>query len=286
MRDIAYYPGCTHFETARHLEDSARAVLQELGYRLREMPDWECCGTVHGLADDDLVHQVAPVRNLARAEAAGNDRLLTLCAMCYNTLSQANRLVRNDAEKLRTLNEFMDEEPDYRGNVKVIHVLQLLRDEIGFEAIKDRVEVPMNGLRISPYYGCLLLRPDTVSIDNPERPSILSDLVTAMGAEPVADPRATHCCGSYHTVYRKDAVMERVEEIVISMEKRGGEIIALSCPLCGFNIDFRQDLVERKLPTVYFTQLLALAMAKAESCHFNMNQVDPRPLLREKGLLR
>lgn len=281
MRELTYYPGCTHRETARHLGESALVVTEQLGYRLKEMPDWECCGTVHGLCGDDLIHQVAPVRNLARVEAAGYDRVCTLCAMCYNTLSQANMMVRGNREGLDALNLFMDEEPDYHGGVEVVHLLQLLR-EIGMGEIRSRVKRPLSGLRVMPYYGCLLLRPKQVAIDTIERPTLMQEILKSMGAEAVADPRSTQCCGSYHTVTRREVVETRVREIVGSARRRGADAIALSCPLCEFNLDVRQ---EGEMPVLYLTQLLALSMEREEACHFELHRVDPRPLLRSRGLL-
>ncbi|MFP4197459.1 MAG: CoB--CoM heterodisulfide reductase iron-sulfur subunit B family protein [Methanomassiliicoccales archaeon] len=281
--NLTYFPGCTHRTTARHLESSGKAVMELLGHRLEEMESWTCCGTVFGLSDDDLFHQVSPARNLARVEAAGSDRLVTMCAMCYNTLAQANRLIGGDREKLDTLNAFMDDEPDYQGGVEVTHLLTFLMDQVGLEEISSRVTRPLEGLRLAPYYGCLLLRPEEVAIDHVERPSMLSDLMGAVGAEPVPNPLASRCCGSYHTVDKRDAVARRVAEIVDCARGRGADALVLSCPLCYFNLDRRQE--SEGMPVLYFTQLLALAMGREEECGFDRHRVDPRPLLRERGLM-
>lgn len=288
MKQITYFPGCTHQTTAKHLEDSARAGLLELGYELEEMPEWTCCGTVYGLASDDVMHQVSPIRNLTRVEATGSNRVVSICAMCYNTLHQANELVRGDPEKLENVNEFMDEEPDYQCTVEVTHLLEFLRDDIGFDQIKEKTNRPLEGLRVAPYYGCLLLRPNGAAIDDPEQPKVMQEFLEALGAEPVDDPRATHCCGSYHTVGREDIVAERAREIISSARGRGADVIALSCPLCEFNLDDRQKLLEDdgEMPILHFTQLLALALGREEDCRFDLHYVDPRPVLREKGLLR
>lgn len=286
MKSIPYFPGCTHLTVGTHLERSGKSVFRELGFELVEMDEWVCCGTVSGLSDDSYFHQVAPIRNLARVEAAGSDTLLTFCAMCYNTLTQANLSVKEDRERLDNINQYMDDEPDYHGGVNVMHALQFLRDEVGFSDISEMVSRPLRGLRVAPYYGCLLLRPPGVGIDNPESPRIMSDLLRSLGAEVIYDPRAVQCCGSYHTVDKKEAVIRRVGEIVTSFRRRGADIIALSCPLCNFNLERRQELLGiEPLPVVYFTQLMAMAMGLEEHCHFESNYIDPRPLLRQKGLL-
>jgi heterodisulfide reductase subunit B len=286
MKEIAYFPGCTHLHTASHFERSALSVFEALGWRLVEKFNWICCGTVHGLSTDNLMQNVSAVRNLARAESAGARRIVTNCAMCYNTLKQANEMVKRDEDALKNLNEFMDDEPDYRGGVEVLHSLQLLR-EIGLDEIEKRVVKPLEGLRVAPYYGCLLLRPREVAIDNPERPKIMDEVLKAIGAEIVRDARLKYCCGSYHTVDRKEIVLSRIDEIISAVRRRGADLIAVACPLCEFNLDKRQKFLNKGgLPVLYFTQLIALAFGKEEDCLFEKHHVDPRPLLKERGLLR
>lgn len=285
--EIPYYPGCTLKSTAQNFEDTTLAVSEALGINLIELPRWNCCGTVYSLASDDLMHHLAPIRNLIRVQEMGCDKVTTLCSMCYNTLEQANQLVRNDPEKLEKMNSFMDQEQDYEGNVRVIHYLTLLREEIGFENIP--VKNPLKGLTVVPYYGCLLLRPEEISIDNPEAPTIMTELLTSLGATVVDHPYKLECCGSYHTVDYKEVVIEKTYSILSSAQKRGAEAVVLSCPLCEFNLDVRQKDLEKKLapmPVVYFSQLLALSLGLDENLGFDYHYINPEPLLRKKGLLR
>ena len=120
---IGYYPGCTLKVKAKNLEDSAVQSLKALDVELVELERWNCCGAVHNLADDDLVHFLAPVRDLMRAKEQGFDTVATLCSMCYNTLARANLLMRNDEVKREALNDFMDEECNYAGEVEIVHLL-------------------------------------------------------------------------------------------------------------------------------------------------------------------
>jgi len=284
---IPYYPGCTLKSTAKNFEDTTIEVSKALGIELLELPRWNCCGTVYSLASDDLMHQLAPIRNLIRVQEMGYDTVTTLCSMCYNTLEQANQLVKNDPEKLEKMNSFMDSEEDYSGDVTVIHYLTLLKEEIGFENLP--VEHPLEGLTAVPYYGCLLLRPEEVSIDNPENPTIMAELLAALGAHVVDHPYKLECCGSYHTVDYKEVVCEKTYSILSSAQNRGAEVVVLSCPLCEFNLDVRQKDLEKELapmPILYFTQLLALSLGLDGNLGFDSHYVNPEPLLRKKGLLR
>ncbi|MBM4447819.1 MAG: heterodisulfide reductase, subunit B [Chloroflexi bacterium] len=290
--DLSYYPGCTLKTKAKGLEDSAIASLNALDVRLVEIERWNCCGTVYSLAEDDLAHHLAPVRNLIRVKEQNGDRVGTLCSFCYHTLKRANLMVRNDAEKRKTLNDFMEEEVDYNGEVEVVHLLEVLRDEIGWENIAAKVKVPLKGLKVAPYYGCTLLRPQEVAIDQVERPTILHRLVEALGAEAVDFPFATECCGSFQIVGNPDAITQRAREILSSATRRGAEALVLTCPLCHFNLGQRQpELIQQYsdftgVPLFYFTQLLAIALGiDPEVCHFELDFVSPLSLLKSKNLV-
>ena len=113
------------------MNDSAVAAMAKLDVELEELPRWNCCGAVYSLADDDLLHLVAPVRDLVRVKDLGYDKVVTVCSMCYNTLARANKLMRESEEKRYTINSFMEEESDYAGEVEVLHLLPFLRDHIG-----------------------------------------------------------------------------------------------------------------------------------------------------------
>lgn len=290
---IPYYPGCTLKKNASNFETSALAVGKELGIEMIELPRWNCCGTVFTLASDDLMRQAAPIRNLVRVQELGENKVVTLCSMCYNTLKRANLKFKKDEEHLATLNDFMYLEEDYKGNVDVFHLLEILKNDIGFDKIADKVKKPLSGLKVAPYYGCLLIRPKEVGLDDMEEPRVLHSLLESLGAEVIDDPLKVECCGSYQTVSDKEAVADRTYNILTSAQSRGAEAVALSCPLCDFNLDHRQkEVVDKysdfsRIPVFYFTQLMAIAFGLDESvCRFDLNYVDPRPLLESKNLLK
>ena len=197
---LAYYPGCTLKTKARNLEDAALASLKMLGVEFVELDQWNCCGAVYSLTADDLIHHVAPVRNLIRVQQEKCDTVFTLCSQCYNTLARANVKINEDEEARKTLNTFMDEEPDYDGSVQVLHFLQLLRDVVGWDRLKDAVKKPLKGLKVAPTYGCSLIRPDPVAITPNNTPVIMAEFLEAVGAEPVDSPDANTCCGSFQAL--------------------------------------------------------------------------------------
>lgn len=271
--------------SARQYEASALAVMKALALQPQEMQQWTCCGVSHSLTSDNLIRKVAPIRTLLELQQRGNQEVLTLCDMCYNTLAQANLYSQQHPEQAQSINTFIDEDASYQGQVEVLHLLQLLRDRVGFKAIKKKVRQPLKGLTVFPYYGCKLLRPGEVGIDDAEAPTVLKDLMHALGARVVEDPIQTQCCGSYHVVNQQAIVQQRVTQIVARARQRGADAIVLSCPLCHFNLDSRQQLHEASLPVFYFTQLMCLAFG-LEAAALDDHHIDPLPILQARNLVQ
>ncbi|MDG6218765.1 MAG: CoB--CoM heterodisulfide reductase iron-sulfur subunit B family protein [Candidatus Thermoplasmatota archaeon] len=289
---LLYYPGCTLKTSAKNVEKTAFDIAKVFGYELVEMNDWNCCGVVSSLTDDNLMLHLAPLRNLIHVQDEGEERLLTLCDMCYNTLKQTNLRVREEPDDLETLNLFMDREHDYNGTVEVIHFLEFLRDDVGFDVLKKHVKKPLKDLKIMPYYGCMLLRPREVAIDDAEEPTILSDLLHALGATVIDNPFKIECCGSYNTVEEKELVSKRAHRITSYAIERDADAMVLSCPLCKFNIDVRGKEAEtlihgyKQIPVYYFTQLIAVALGLDQTiCGFEDHAVDPTALLKKKEVI-
>ena len=290
---VSYYPGCTLKNDAKNFEDSTICSLNKLGIQVEELPRWNCCGTVFSLATDDLIHHVAPIRNLVRTKESNSDSLITLCAMCFNTLKSANERVKSDPESLEKINNFMyREEVEYQGDVKVLHLLELLRDEVKFETIAQQMVKPLKGLKVANYYGCLLVRPKEIGLDDVENPTILETLTTVLGADPIDFPYKTECCASYQTVDKPEIVAERTYQILSSAQSLGADVVTVSCPLCAFNLDHRQKETVKQypefksIPILYFTQLLAIALdCPEETLRFDLHHINPKPVLKDRGLI-
>ncbi len=283
---VLYYPGCTLKTTAKNLEDSAIESLKKLGVQLVEIDRWNCCGTVYSLASDDLIHKLAPIRNLIRVKENGDNKVVTICSMCYNTLKQANDFFKKDPDARDKMNNFMEREVDYKGDVEILHLLTFLKEVVAFDTIAKKVKRKLNHLKVAPYYGCLLLRPQNAAIDDPEDPKIMEDLFRSLGADVVDYPYKNECCGSYNTVNEIDIVVERTYKIINLARSAGANIIATSCPLCQFNLDSRQRDVKEKyydfeeLPVVYFTQIMGSALGvNRKALGFELNYTDPAPLI-------
>jgi heterodisulfide reductase subunit B len=213
--------------------------------------------------------------------------------MCYNTLARANDLMKNDPVKRKTINDFMDEEPDYFGEVKVVHLLDYLRDQYGFDKLRDKVKIPLTGIKVAAYYGCTLLRPKEVAIDRFDQPALFQQLMQALGAEVVEFPSAAICCGTYQVLGNPEAALDISHGILTDAATHGANALALVCPLCDYNLGKRQDEMVAKyegaqeMPIYYVTQLLAVALGIApEDCEFGLNRASSLKLLQEKNLVK
>ena len=295
---IPYFPGCTLKTTAKNFEISALEVSKVLDIELVELPKWNCCGTVTSLTDDDLMHHLAPIRDLIRVEEMNESglvdneyRVVALCTMCFNVLKRSNQRIKERPDEFKKLNDFMYLEKDYQGKTEVIHYMELLRD-LDFSKVSEKVKNPLKGLKVSPYYGCLMLRPKEVGIDDPESPTIQADLLGAIGADVIDNPFKIECCGSYHTIEEKQLVSRRAYRITSYAVERGADAIMLSCPLCHFNLDVRGKEAEKlfkdykQIPIYYYTQLISVALGLDPSVYgFDQHMVDPTLLLKKKGVL-
>jgi heterodisulfide reductase subunit B len=209
--------------------------------------------------------------------------------------------MREDSVKSRRINAFLnDDQPkrehqtnseyansDYTGEVKVLHLLEYLRDVIGFDAISGAVCVSLEGLKLAPYYGCVLLRPEhEIGLDKPENPSIVEDFLSSLGAEPIQYPYRTECCGSYLSVSAPDSSTRLCHRIISSAQQKGADAMIASCPLCYYNLETRQRAVgemfpgAKPTPVIYFTGLLALALGvPVGELGFDRHDVDVTPVL-------
>ncbi len=291
---LSYYPGCTMKNHAANFEESLLYSMKHLGVDVQETDRWNCCGTVYSLAQDNAMRQLAPIRNLIRVKEANASRVMTACAMCYNTLKRANERVKADPAMLERMNNFMTDEPvKYDAGVEVLHTLEVLRElKSRNGGISSKVVKPLNGLRVACYYGCLLVRPRTIAFDNVEDPVMLDELVTALGGEPVDFSHKTECCGAYQTVDKPEIVASRTYQIINDAREQGADVVVVSCPLCAFNLDQRQHITQHKyagfegVPVMYFTQLMAIAFGCAESVlKLDLHYNSPKRVLAEKGLL-
>ena len=262
-----YFPGCSLESTASDYDASARAALKALDGELIELPDWNCCGATGADVLSYLLSIALPARNLAKAQLMG-DQIVTTCSSCYLNLFRVNAHLAMDAELQGQLDVVLGEVGlHYDGSMRVRHLLELLVTDIGVKAIARRVQRRLGGLRVAPYYGCLVARP-YAEFDGPDLPTSMDRLLTALGATVVPYVMKTRCCGGVLMTTQRDIALKLVGDLLTPV--RDVDCVVTVCPLCQLNLEAYQRNVGSRLgervhvPILYFTQLMGLAFALPE----------------------
>lgn len=257
---VSYFPGCTLKNKAKDLDMYAYKSAEALGVTLEEIENWQCCGGVFTTANDEVATKLSSVRALKYANDR-NQPLVSVCSACHNVLKQTNHAMQTNTQFADKVNRYMAEEGPYNGETEVYHYLEMLRDLVGFDTLKEKVVNTLKGKKIAPYYGCLLLRPNTVmQMDDPENPTIMEDFIKALGADAVVYAKRNECCGGYISAQAPDTAKKNSLAIINNAKAAGAEMIITACPLCKYN------LVKSgaDIPVVYFTELLAEALGVKE----------------------
>jgi len=285
-RKCSYYPGCSLQGTAKDYARSIGLVLDALGIEAVEIPDWNCCGATaaHSIAPKTAVTLAG--RNLLSASALPYKELLVPCPLCFNRLKAALFALHgeNKGRYDLTLPE---------GIPQIFDLADFLAQGEFLDRITQGVRHPLKGLEVVCYYGCMAVRPPEVTgAREVEDPQSMDRIVSALGGRPIPWPYKTDCCGASHALARRDLEEELVQKILHKALRSGAKAIVVSCQMCQANLDmyplraYKDPAKARALPVLYFTELIGLALGlKGIEQGLKQHFVDPRPLLRELGLL-
>jgi heterodisulfide reductase subunit B2 len=261
----AYYPGCSLEKTQRGYDESVRSVFKALDQELIEIEDWNCCGATMYMSVKETVSLAVSARNLALAENMGLD-ILAPCSSCFTTLSKTNRILNQIPEMHKDVNEALAEGGlSYSGKVKVRHPLDIIMNDIGAEAVSAKFKKSLDGLKIAPYYGCQIVRPDK-TFDDRENPMLMDRLFNACGGEVVYFPMKLRCCGGMLMTTFEETALKLNKELLECAVDNGADVVVTTCPLCHFNLEAYQGKINSSykttinIPIMYFTQLLGIAL--------------------------
>jgi len=285
VKYYTYFPGCSAEATAIGLGLSVQAIAKPLDMELIELEDWTCCGSTPYGSLDELESICVAARNLALAEKTELD-LVTPCSSCFITLYQADIKLKDHPQLMAQINEALAvANLEYRGSVRVRHLTEVLVNDITPEVITTKIKRPLNGLKVAPYYGCQLVRPD-YGFDDPEFPQSLDRLVGCLGAEAVPFPLKNRCCGGSLIIPEEDLALGLLRKLLDNALENGAQCIVTPCPLCQTNLDAYQSRVNSKfkthyhLPVLFITQLIGLALGvDPESLGLNTNIISPSEVL-------
>lgn len=295
-RKYLFYPGCSLQKSARPYLDSTLAIQGTLDFKVEEVKDWNCCGATEYKSLHPLAAVALEGRNLALAEKQvdGSRTLVAPCSACYLNLAKAEHYMREDqglAQKVNTALEAggLHYNP---GSVDVRHLLDVMVNDIGLDTIKSKVKKPLAGLRIAPYYGCMIVRPDPDHrYDNHEYPMSLDRLVKALGAEVIDFPMKAHCCSGHMTQVSPKVAFELIRRLVHSATEYKADMMVTLCPMCQLNLDAYQVEMNKALhtnyamPILFFTQMMGIAFGKDPAAlGFGKEFVNAAPALAKIGV--
>ncbi len=260
----AYFPGCSLRGTGKAYEESLLAVFRVLGIELEELPDWNCCGATTYMSYDELHSYALAGRNLSIAAKSRQD-IVAPCAACYLVLNKTHHYV-NEYPHIRYIVEksLGSIGLEYRKDVKVLHPLEVLLNDIGEAKLRSTVKFPLDEMRVAPYYGCQIVRP-YATFDNQRNPVSMDRLLEACGAKVIYYPVKTVCCGGSQKGSLPEVGLDLIRHLLRTAHTNGANVIATACPLCQFNLEvFQKEAAwsetEHLIPIVYFTQLIGLAL--------------------------
>lgn len=264
-KEYFYYPGCSLHSSGTAYDDSSRAVLAAMGSKLTEIDDWNCCGATAYMAIKELTAFTISARNLAIAEKRA-DELVAPCSGCFVGLSKANNYMKEFPEVHKQVNQALAEGGlEYRGTVKVRHVMDIFVNDVTADELKKFVKRPLKDLKVGCYYGCQIVRPKT-DLDSPEYPVTMEKLMESCGATPVDFIMKAFCCGGALLGTEESIGLRLIKNLMHSAKRNGAQILVTPCPLCQMNLDAYQRRAAKKygmkfdIPVLYFTQLIGLAM--------------------------
>ncbi len=285
-RRFAFFPGC--LIPARHpgMEFAIRESLTRLGIEIADMEGSSCCpDPIYFKSKDKVAWLAVAARNLCLAEDLGID-IFTNCSGCTATLSECCHLLGDENLRSAVNKRLARIGREYLGTGRVRHVVTLLRDVVGYEAVRQSVVRPLTGLRVAIHYGCHLLKPSRVmQVDDPNNPTVLENLVAALGATPVRHRNWYLCCGK---ACQSDEIPgHMMHDLLGAVSDEQADLLCLICPTCFGQFDHGQVRVAKEFgadfhtPAVYFFQLLAFAQGAAyERLGFERQRLKPECLAR------
>lgn len=291
--NYAYYPGCAAKQIQKEADSSARAVCDELGISLHDMPNATCCGAGNLQEHDPAAGLAVNARIFSQAEEMGMD-IVTICNTCLQTFTFANERFKNEPELLEKINGVLKKAGvrPYEGTIDVKHLIWVLVDDLGVPKLKKAISNPLNGLKVAPFYGCHAMRPyEVFSGRGGESPKYLDTIITALGGESVDYRGKDKCCGFHTMLTREDKFLTMSGGHSLEAKEKGAEIMVSPCTLCDMALGAYQSRSEKalgqkiNLPEMNIAQLVGAAMGVEEAkLGFNKLHQNPEKVLKSRGM--
>ncbi|NJP06873.1 MAG: disulfide reductase [Chloroflexaceae bacterium] len=235
-----YYPGCSLEHNAISYHESTMAIAPRLGIQFQEIDDWNCCGATEFIAVKLLPAYALVSRNLAMASRQPDNgkQLVAPCSACYLNLSKVDQYMVDSPELAAQVNASLAAGGlNYTpGDIRVRHLLDVIAQDVGYEKVAEQIRRPLTGLRVAPYYGCVVVRPGfQQQVDDYEYPTSMDLLMQTIGATVIDFPMKTHCCGGHMTQISQEVAFELIRRLLKNASDYEADVIVTLCPMCQLN---------------------------------------------------
>jgi heterodisulfide reductase subunit B len=274
-KEYSFYPGCSSQKGASSSNylKSVETMCEELDVKLNHIPDWNCCSASIGYAGGGELPRLAlSARNIALSEQhnAGQDIVAT-CAACWLATRETVERLKEDDSLMAEANQALAEAGlKLKNETPVRHMVEVLIEDLGYDAIGAKVKRPLEGIKIAGYVGCQTNRPFGIAGESFENPVYLDKLVETLGADPVKNyDKKVQCCGGALAFSEPEKSQEMIKGIIEAAYDGGAEMIVTPCPVCQMNVEVYQDQINERhgtkfsIPVVYYSQMMDVAFGRS-----------------------
>ena len=257
------YPGCAGEATTKEAWSATSRLLDFLGMDVTENNAYSCCGAGIVEEEDPEFEYTLNARNFALAEKEERD-IVVICNTCLLTMLNTKKTLAENQTLFQQVNADLAEIGlEYKGEVRIKHLLWLLRDDIGLDRLKELIKVPIRNVKIAPFYGCHIVRPSDIIADDRE-PDFLGELIRACGAEEADYEDKYNCCGFHILLNDQATSLKMTERCLSNAEKAAADMLVTPCTLCHISLDGYQKPANinnrTEIPVLHLAQMLGLAL--------------------------
>ena len=276
--DVSYFPGCSLATTAKENNQSLIECCRKMGLNLIDLADWNCCGSSSAHSINHRLALDLACRNLSLAPPGRP--LVAACPSCTLRLKHAQHILNKRCGRPGEISGDVGTalRPGFEGPA-------FLRSADGDgpgkragckRSCADRLDLrPLLRVHAQPPF-CVA----TVA----DQHGIMEKTLSKLGLRPLHWAYASQCCGTFLTVARPDIVTPKVNAILQGAAESGAECIVTACAMCHMNLEVRCTL-KNPVPIFHFSEILSMAFGVSRNKDwFSRHLIDPRPLLKSKGL--
>jgi succinate dehydrogenase / fumarate reductase cytochrome b subunit len=287
----AFWPGCVSKGACPELYQSMVRVAPELGMDLVELYDGNCTGagviSEHSMETADALNG----RNFAMAQRLDLP-LINICSTCQGVQSMAQDRMKKKPELAAKVNETLADEGlryDAERGLEVKNFLWVLVEDLGLDKLRGLVKNPLTGLKAGPFYGCYILRPESLLgyDEHPDRDKYLEYVIEALGCTLITYEGQDKCCGFPILTINKKNSLTMAANHLSEAQQEGADCLITPCPLCHLNLDAQQPDAAKyahvnglEVPILHLPQLIGLALGiDAKELRVDRHVVSTRKVL-------